>query len=100
MKFKIAFTPTAAQHLRSYRKFEQKIILDGIEQQLIYEPNVKTQDRKPLALNELSTWELRIRKYRMFYDVLLEIEPPTVRINAVGHKEHNILYIGGMEVKL
>ena len=28
MKFEIAFTPTAAEHLRFFRKFEQKIILD------------------------------------------------------------------------
>lgn len=100
MKFSIAFTQTAARHLRSYRKFEQKIIFDSIEQQLTHEPIIETQDRKQLEPNPVSKWELRIRKYRVFYDVILESESPTVSIRAVGHKEHNILYIGGQEVKI
>lgn len=36
--FEINFTLTAANHIRTYRKFEQQIILDAVEEQLIYEP--------------------------------------------------------------
>ena len=35
MEFEINFTPTAASHVRAYRKFEQQIILDAIEEQLL-----------------------------------------------------------------
>jgi mRNA-degrading endonuclease RelE of RelBE toxin-antitoxin system len=100
MLFEIAFTPTASAHLRLYRKFEQRIIFDGIEEQLSYEPTTETQNRKQLRANEWSTWELRIRKYRVFYDVLSEQERSVVSIRAIGHKEHNTLYIGGKEVNL
>ena len=60
MPFEIEFTRTAANHIRGYRKFEQQIILDGIEEQLRHEPNVETRNRKPLSESLLSYWELRI----------------------------------------
>jgi mRNA-degrading endonuclease RelE of RelBE toxin-antitoxin system len=50
--------------------------------------------------NELSDWELRVQKFRVFYDVLIEPDRRTVKVKAVGHKEHNILYVGGKEVQL
>ena len=42
MKFEIAFTGTAAGHVRSYRKFDQRIILDAIDEQLSHEPTTET----------------------------------------------------------
>lgn len=99
MKFEIDFTPTAASHVRAYRKFEQQIILDAIEEQLQYEPTTETRNRKRLGENELSDWELRVDNYRVFYDVLIE-DSSIVKIKAVGHKEHNTLYVGGKEVQL
>jgi hypothetical protein len=39
-----------------------------------------------------------VQKYRVFYDVLIEEEPQVVKIKAVGHKDHNTLYIGDKEV--
>jgi mRNA-degrading endonuclease RelE of RelBE toxin-antitoxin system len=53
-----------------------------------------------LGENELSDWELRVQKFRVFYDVVIEEDRRTVKIKAVGHKEHNTLYIGGREVRL
>jgi mRNA-degrading endonuclease RelE of RelBE toxin-antitoxin system len=100
MKFEIKFTPTAASHVRSYRKFEQQIILDGIEEQLSSEPTTQTRNRKQLGDNQLSNWELRVKKYRVFYDVVIEGDRRSVQIKAVGHKEHNTLYIGSKEVQL
>ena len=98
--FEINFTLTAANHIRTYRKFEQQIILDAVEEQLIYEPIIETRNRKRLGENDLSDWELRVEKYRVFYDVVIEGDSGIVQIKAVGHKEHNILYIGGKEVQL
>jgi mRNA-degrading endonuclease RelE of RelBE toxin-antitoxin system len=98
--FEINFTPIAATYVRAYRKFEQQIILDAIEEQLRYEPMTETRQRKRLGENPLSDWELRVQKYRVFYDVLIEEDPQVVQSKAVGHKDHNTLYIGGKEVDL
>ncbi|EDX77963.1 hypothetical protein MC7420_7701 [Coleofasciculus chthonoplastes PCC 7420] len=38
--------------------------------------------------------------YRVFYDVVIEDDSCIVQIKAVGHKEHNTLYIGGKEVQI
>jgi mRNA-degrading endonuclease RelE of RelBE toxin-antitoxin system len=100
MKFEIAFTRTAAAHVRSYRKFDQKIILDAIDEQLTHEPMSETRNRKPLSESELSDWELRVQDFRVFYDVVVEDERGVEKIKAVGHKEHNVLRIGDKEIQL
>ncbi len=76
------------------------IILDAIESLCENEPLSETRNRKRLGENELSDWEIRVQKYRVFYDVILAEDSGIVKIKAVGHKEHNTLYIGGKEVQL
>jgi mRNA-degrading endonuclease RelE of RelBE toxin-antitoxin system len=100
MKFEVAFTRPAAEHVRSYRKYDQKIILDTIDEQLTHEPTTETQNRKKLSDNELSDWEMRVGDFRVFYDVLIDDERGIVKIKAVGHKEHNVLRISDKEVPL
>jgi mRNA-degrading endonuclease RelE of RelBE toxin-antitoxin system len=100
MKFEIAFTQTAAEHLRSYRKFDQRIILDSIDEQLSHEPMTETRNRKRLSENEMSDWELRVQDFRVFYDVVIEDGRRAVKIKAVGHKEQGVLRIGDREVQL
>jgi mRNA-degrading endonuclease RelE of RelBE toxin-antitoxin system len=100
MAFEIQFTKTAADHVRAYKKFEQRIVLDAIENQLHHEPMTETRNRKRLGENELSDWELRVQQFRVFYDVLAEDDRRIVKIKAVGHKDHNTLSIGGKEVSL
>jgi mRNA-degrading endonuclease RelE of RelBE toxin-antitoxin system len=100
MKFDIAFTRTASDHVRSYRKFEQRIIFEAIDEQLSHEPTTETRNRKRLSESELSDWELRVQDFRVFYDVLVEGDVRLVKIKAVGHKEHGVLRIGDREVQL
>jgi mRNA-degrading endonuclease RelE of RelBE toxin-antitoxin system len=100
MSFEINFTPTAAGHIRAYRKFEQKTILDAVEQQLQHDPATETRNRRRLRENELSDWELRVGDFRVFYDVIVEDDRRLVKVKAVGHKEHNTLFVGGREVQL
>ena len=64
--FETTFTESAYDDLCYLEKFEQSIILDGIEKQLSVEPATPTRKRKPLRPNELSDWELRIGKFRVF----------------------------------
>jgi mRNA-degrading endonuclease RelE of RelBE toxin-antitoxin system len=45
----------------------------------------------------MAPWELRIDDYRVFYELEGENE---LKVVAVGHKEHNDLYIRGRKVKL
>jgi mRNA-degrading endonuclease RelE of RelBE toxin-antitoxin system len=96
--FRIEITEEAGEDLRFLRKFEQRLILEAIELHLAVEPLFETRHRKPLRPNEMSSWELRIGAFRVFYDV--EPADRLVRVKAVGWKEHNRLLIRGKEVPL
>lgn len=96
--FTIDLTDDALDDLRIFRKFEYQRILAAIEEQLTYQPDVETRNRKPLAPNELATWELRVDPFRIFYDV--DYANALVIIIAVGKKEGNRLYIRGVEYRL
>ena len=73
-------------------------MLDQIEVQLPYQPEVETRRRQRLRPNALATWELRIGAIRVFYDV--DANMSYVRVIAVGRKEGNRLVIAGEEVSL
>jgi mRNA-degrading endonuclease RelE of RelBE toxin-antitoxin system len=92
------FLPPAQEDLKALRKFEQKEILEGIKTQLRSEPTVETRNRKRLEPNELAEWELRVGKFRIFYNVDKEVL--MVYIEAVGVKEGNLLFIRGRRVEL
>ena len=100
MAYELVFTQTAADHLRTYRKSEQKRILDTVEKQLLHEPTKETKNRKRLGENEWSDWELRAGKFRVFDDIVTENDRQMAKIKAVGHKEHNTLFIGDKETHL
>ena len=91
--YEIEFTPEANEDLKLFRKFEQKQVLDEIERQLKYEPKVETRNRKRMRLNEVAEWELRIGKFRVFYNVVEETH--IVSIEAVGFKIGSMLFIRG-----
>jgi mRNA-degrading endonuclease RelE of RelBE toxin-antitoxin system len=80
--FHLEITESARDDLRFLQSFEQRRILDAIAQQLPNEPLTVTRHRKPLRPNNLSTWELRMGKYRIFYDV--EEKSATIRVKAIG----------------
>ena len=98
MSFQVKFTDTALEDLRYFRKFDQAIVIDGITEQLEHEPLRQTRSKKPLRPNEVSRWELRIDRFRVFYDA--DAENQVVLIKAVGWKEHNTLIIRGREFHL
>ena len=96
--FRIAFTPSAMDDIQWFRKHEQKIIFDKIEEQLTHQPNVVTRNRKQLRPNQVAEWELRIGKYRVFYDV--DTGRNAVEVKMVGSKESNKLCVRGKEYEL
>ena len=67
--YQIEFTPMARQDLRYFKKYEQNIIIDVIETQLLYEPTVETTNRFPRNPVEIAEWELRTGNFRVFYNV-------------------------------
>ena len=98
MKFNIEITEDAIADLEYFDKATRVTILDAIERQLADQPLQETRNRKPLRPNSKFNWELRVAKYRVFYDVIEETV--VVSVVAVGYKEHNKLYIRGQEVNL
>jgi mRNA-degrading endonuclease RelE of RelBE toxin-antitoxin system len=67
--YEIELTPEALEDLKALRKFEQKDVDKGIEIQLSHEPAIKALKRKKLRPNDVAEWELRIGKFRVFYNV-------------------------------
>jgi hypothetical protein len=77
------------------------LIRTSVEEQLLFEPETETRNRKPLqrpiALG--ARWELRLgpdNRFRVFYRV--NVEDRQVRILAIAVKEGNRLFLGGKEV--
>jgi len=96
--FEIEFTPEAEQDLKWFRKNEQNVILDGIGAQLRYEPIVETRNRKQLRPNQTAEWELRVGKFRVFYDV--DDQMHIVSIEAIGLKIGSSVFFKGKEREL
>ncbi len=98
MTYRVEIRDDALADLRYLRAYEQRLILDAIEEQLPWEPERETRNRKSLRPNELAAWEMRIGNLRVFYDASAEAEGVTVK--AVGCKEHGRLFIRGKEFVL
>jgi mRNA-degrading endonuclease RelE of RelBE toxin-antitoxin system len=99
MLFEIQFSEDATQQLRRLPSRDRKTILDAVEKQLTHQPTRQTRNRKPMRSNTLATWELRIGKLRVYYDV--ETQPGSVvRVQAIGIKLRDRVYINGKEVDL
>ena len=91
--YEIEFTPEAIEDLKSFRKFEQQTIISGIDTQLKYEPTVETRNRFQMRPNDVAEWELRLGKYRVFYNVENDVQ--IVSIEVIGFKRANQLFVRG-----
>ncbi|MEG4495838.1 addiction module toxin RelE [Microcoleus sp. F10-C6] len=101
-KFEIIFTRPVFQHLAAIDRKYYSLIRSTIEEQLTYEPEVETRNRKPLLEpSELgATWELRFgqnNRFRVFYETNLDTWE--VYILAIGVKVGNQLFIGTEEIE-
>ena len=91
--YDIEYTEDALEDLQWFRKNEQKIIIDGIERQLRYEPTVETRNRKHMRLNATAEWELRIGDFRVLYNVDGQVR--IVDIQRIGEKRGNAFFFKG-----
>ena|SRR2546426_12774847 len=97
MKFEIAWSQRARDNLHDFVKREQQQIVDAVHSNLEHHPNRETRNRKVLEPNDLATWELRIGDIRVFFDI--NLSEAIVELVAIGRKTHNVLRIGGEEIK-
>lgn len=91
--YEIEYTDSAQQDLAFFKTHEQVLIYDEINEQLKYEPTRETRKRKRMRPNSTAEWELRIDKYRVFYDVDTVVR--IVSIEAIGEKEGNCIRFRG-----
>ena len=101
--FELVYAPKTKKHMRAIERRHFSLIKEAIEDQLRYEPEVETRNRKPLKRPVVfqATWEIRFGPdncFRVFYDV--DIEAHAVNVLAVGVKERDRLFIAGKEVEL
>ncbi|SRR6266849_9751871 len=99
--FALVYADEIKQHLGAIETKYHSLIHSGIEEQLLFEPEVETRNRKPLKrpISFGAQWELRLgpdNRFRVFYQV--EPDSQAVRVLAVGIKDRNRLLIGGKEL--
>lgn len=98
MTYAVELTPEARGDVAALQKHEQKQVLDGIEEQLKHEPAVETRNRKRLRPNVVAEWELRLGRFRVFYNV--HHDSLLVSIEAVGFKLGNLLFLRDERIDL
>jgi len=101
--FSLGYDQAVKGHLRAIEANYHSLIRTTIEEQLRFEPETETRNRKPLQQPGTfgATWELRFgpdNRFRVLDAV--DHEGREVQIQAIGVKEGNRLTIGGEEVEL
>jgi hypothetical protein len=101
--FALLYDAEIAGHLDPIEAKYHSLIRTTIEQQLRFEPQPATRNRKLLERpNELGArWELRLgpdSRFRVFYRV--DAEQRQVRILAIAVKRRDRLFLAGEEVEL
>ncbi|MEZ4662143.1 MAG: hypothetical protein R2911_31725 [Caldilineaceae bacterium] len=100
-RFTIVYHSRLNQHIRAIERRHHALIRKTIEQQLSYEADTETRNRKPVRQPFLfdATWEIRFgpeNRFRVFYEV--DHNHHAVNILAIGEKKGNRLFIAGEEV--
>jgi len=98
-RFHIAVSPDARDHLRDLNARQRTTVLEAIEKQLSFEPDVPTRNRKLMRPNTIGTWELRVGNIRVYYDIVVD-PAPAVDIRAIGIKSGDLVRIAGEVVQL
>jgi mRNA-degrading endonuclease RelE of RelBE toxin-antitoxin system len=100
-RFEIIYPPIIKQHIRLIEPKYFAVIKESLEQQLQFQPDVETRNRKPLKRPVISgaKWELRFgpgNRFRAFYRI--DNDKQQVVLLAVGEKLGSRLFIGGEEI--
>jgi hypothetical protein len=103
LPFTLVYAPVVAEHLIAIDAKYDSLIHEKIEEQLLYEPDRETRNRKPVEQPAAfqAEWEIRFgphNRFRVFYQI--DHDQRQVRVVAIGVKDRNRLLIGGQEVTL
>ncbi|MEX0610813.1 MAG: hypothetical protein WD229_01725 [Pirellulales bacterium] len=101
--FALIYDAEVTRHLAAIEVKYHSLIRGTIEEQLRFEPETATRNRKPLErpIDMGARWELRLgpdNRFRVFYGV--DAEQRQVRILAIAVKEGNRVFLAGEEVEL
>src|SRR5687767_1600048 len=101
--FAVVYDAETKGHLHAIPAKYHSLIRDTIDEQLQFEPETATRNRKPLQPPGAfgATWELRFgpdNRFRVLYAV--NHETHEVQIQAIGVKSKNRLTVGGEEIQL
>ncbi|MCU0543139.1 MAG: hypothetical protein MUE44_13360 [Oscillatoriaceae cyanobacterium Prado104] len=93
----IELTAKAEDDIMWFNRRERNIIVDGIKNNLTYQPTVVTMNRKPCRDDgtKIADWELRIGVYRVYYNV--EEQVSVVAIERIGEKPNNTVFFRGQQ---
>ena len=101
--FTIRYNEATVQHLLSIEQKYHNLIRSFIIEQLTFDPDVETRNRKPLRQPAPfdATWELRCgpnNRFRVLYGI--DFDQHEVQIHAIGTKIGNRLVVGKLEIKI
>ena len=101
--FGLNYDQATTEHLHTIEAKYHSLIRAVIEEQLSFEPERETRNRKPLQQPAPfeATWELRLgpeNRFRVLYGVDRELRE--VQIQAIGVKKGNRLFVAGEEIEL
>ena len=91
MEYRVSLTESAREDIAHFEAHDRRIL-----SHLKVDAEVSARKRKQLRPNPVAPWELRIDRFRVFYSA----DGEHVKVVAVGHKEHNELFIRGKKVEL
>jgi mRNA-degrading endonuclease RelE of RelBE toxin-antitoxin system len=101
--YTLIYARGVTKHLKFIDAKYDMLIREKIEEQLLFEPNVETKNRKPLRQPAPfgAEWEIRFgpdNRFRVLYDI--DDDQHAVQVVAIGAKEGNCLIVGGEQVEL
>ncbi len=101
--YTLVYAPAVAEHLQSIDAKHHALIRAKIEEQLFYDADIETKNRKPMRQPAPfdAEWEIRFgpgNRFRVLYEIK-EAEHE-VHILAIGEKDGSRLIVAGEEVKL
>jgi mRNA-degrading endonuclease RelE of RelBE toxin-antitoxin system len=101
--YKLVYAKAVTKHLEAIEAKHHSHILAKIEEQLCFQPEVQTRNRKPLQQPATfgATWEIRFgpgNSFRVLYDV--DRESYVVHILGIGVKSRERLLFAGEEVRI
>jgi mRNA-degrading endonuclease RelE of RelBE toxin-antitoxin system len=101
--YTLVYARGVTKHLKTIDARYDSLIREKMEEQLSFEPNVPTRNRKPLRQPApfAAQWEIRFgpnNRFRVLYDI--DEDRREVQIVAIGEKQGNRLIVGGEELEI